>query len=101
MQVFSLAELAAWLTRAAFWSIGEVEREMQLRKSIVRNNYISAIPVIIISVSILFGIFSGLSSSSNKELSNNILDILVHIGVLDKINIGNSQHNLYFYFLQA
>ena len=99
--MFSLAELAAWLTRAAFWSIEEVEREMQVRKYIGRNNYISAIPVIITSVSILLGIFNGLSSSSNKELSDSILDILVHIGLFDKINIGNSQHNLYFYFLQA
>ncbi|SFQ47254.1 hypothetical protein SAMN05444406_1632 [Caldicoprobacter faecalis] len=64
---------------------------MLLRKSIGRNNYVSTFPIISASVSILFGILSGLSSSSNKELSDSILDILVHIGLFDKINIRNSQ----------
>lgn len=63
---------------------------MLLRKYIGKNNHISTFPIIITSVSILLGIFNGLSSSSNKELSDSILDILVHLGWFDKIKIENS-----------
>lgn len=63
---------------------------MQLRKSIVRNNYISVIPMIITSASILLGIFNGLSASSNKELSDGILDILMRIVLFDETDVENS-----------